>query len=304
MSLLHAHSHAHDALSFGTFAEEVLLHSLLDVLKLLPVLFLTYLLMEFIEHKASDKTVKFLEGSGSFAPAVGAAAGLLPQCGFSVSAANLYTGRVISFGTLIAVFLATSDEMIPIMISGNIPARTVVFILAYKLVVASFAGFTIDMIFRLLGKKREPINIDEICDEDNCHCERGIFYSALHHTLTISLFVAIVTLLLNSAIFFIGEERIGEFVGDIPVLSHFLAAVIGLIPNCAASVVLATFCTKGIITTGTMLAGLFAGAGVGLLVLFKVNKNLRANLFTLVLLVLIGVVFGLVADLLPFLQVN
>ncbi len=301
MTLLHAHAHAE--ITFGIFAEEVLLHSLIDVLKLLPILFLTYLLMEFIEHRASDKTVRFIERSGTLAPVVGAAAGLLPQCGFSVSAANLYTGRVISVGTLIAVFLATSDEMIPIMISGNIRVTTIIYILLYKFAVAAVVGILADFVLRLFGKRREPINIDEICDEDNCHCERGIFYSALHHTLTITAFVAIVTLVLNSAVFFIGEERIGELVGNIPVLSHFVAALVGLIPNCAASVVLSTFCAKGIITSGAMLAGLFSGAGVGVLVLFRVNKNIKTNLMILGALVCVAVAFGLLADALPFLEI-
>lgn len=302
MILLHAHTHSGGALA--AFADEVLLHSLVDVLKLLPILFFTYLLMEFIEHKASGNTIRFLERSGSFSPAVGAAAGLLPQCGFSVCAANLYTGRVISLGTLVAVFLATSDEMIPIMISGNIPFYKVAYILLYKFAVALVAGFAVDITMRLFGKEREAINIDEICDEDNCHCERGIFYSALHHTLTISLFVALVTLILNAVIFFIGEEAIGNIVGSIPVLSHFVAAVVGLIPNCAASVVLATFCTKGIITSGAMLSGLFSGAGVGLLVLFKVNKSVKTNLCVLGVLLLVGVAFGLIADALPFLRIK
>ncbi len=298
------HSHAHSEMSLSGFAEAVLLHSLLEILKLLPILFLTYLLMEFIEHKASDKTVKFLERSGPFAPFVGAAAGILPQCGFSVSAANLYTGRVISIGSLIAVFLSTSDEMIPIMVSGDIAVKTLALILLYKFTVAAAVGFCVDLALRIFGKKREPINIDEICDEDNCHCERGIFYSALHHTLKISAFVAVVILLLNAAVFFIGEERIGELVGDIPVLSHFIAALIGLVPNCAASVVLATFCRQGIITVGAMLSGLFAGAGVGVLVLFRVNKNLKVNIFTLLFLIFVGVVFGLLADALPFLEIR
>ncbi len=300
--LLHAHEHS--GTGFSAFADEVLLHSLLDILKLVPILFLTYLLMEFIEHKASDKTVRFLESSGSFAPAVGAAAGLLPQCGFSVSAANLYTGRVISMGTLIAVFLSTSDEMIPIMISGNIPAKTILLILLYKFAVALLVGFTVDILQKSLGKSREPINIDEICDEDGCHCERGIFYSALHHTLSVGAFVVLITLALNSLIFFIGEDRIGELVGDIPAVSHLMAALVGLIPNCAASVALATFCTKGIITSGAMLSGLFAGAGVGVLVLFRVNKKLKENLIILGILAAVGVLFGIVADFIPFLAVD
>ena len=284
------------------FLDEVLLHGFLDTIKLLPLLFLTYLLMEFLEHKASERTEKFLERSGTFAPAVGATVGLIPQCGFSASAANLYTGKVISLGTLIAVFLSTSDEMLPILISGSISLTTIVYILLYKLAVALLVGFAIELTFRIFGIKREPINIDEICDEDNCHCERGIFYSALHHTLTISLFVFAVTLIINSAIFFIGEERIGAVVGTVPVLSHFLASIIGLVPNCAASVVLATFAKEGIITVGAMLAGLFSGAGIGLLVLFRLNKNLRQNLLVVLILVLSGTVFGFIADFIPFLS--
>ena len=284
------------------FLDEVLLHGFLDTIKLLPLLFLTYLLMEFLEHKASERTEKFLERSGTFAPAVGATVGLIPQCGFSASAANLYTGKVISLGTLIAVFLSTSDEMLPILISGSISLTTIVYILLYKLAVALLVGFAIELTFRIFGIKREPINIDEICDEDNCHCERGIFYSALHHTLTISLFVFAVTLIINSAIFFIGEERIGTAVGTVPVLSHFLASIIGLVPNCAASVVLATFAKEGIITVGAMLAGLFSGAGIGLLVLFRLNKNLRQNLLVVLILVLSGTVFGFIADFIPFLS--
>ncbi len=302
MMLLHAHTHTQ--ISLAAFFDEVLLHSLLEILKLVPILFLTYLLMEFIEHKASDKTVKFLEGSGSFAPLVGAGVGLLPQCGFSVSAANLYTGRVITAGTLMAVFLSTSDEMIPIMISGDIPLKTLGFILLYKFAVAAFIGLGVDLLLRALGRGREKINIDELCDEDNCHCERGIFYSACHHTLKISLFVGVAIFLLNTVIFFVGEEKIGELVGNIPVLSHLIAAIIGLIPSCASSVVLATFCTEGIITVGAMLAGLFAGAGVGVLVLFRVNKNLKANILLVGGLVFVGVMFGLLADILPFLTIK
>lgn len=299
--LLHAHAQEHG--DFVAFLDEVLLHGLLDTLKLLPLLFLTYLLMEFLEHKASGKTVRFLERSGSFAPAVGSAVGLLPQCGFSASAANLYTGRVISLGTLVAVFLSTSDEMLPILISGNIRMSTIAYILGYKFLVALLVGFVIEALFRILGLEREPINIDEICEEDNCHCERGIFYSALHHTLTISLFVFLVTVALGSAIFFIGEERIGLVIGNVPVLSHFIAALIGLIPNCAASVVLATFAAQGIITSGAMLAGLFSGAGVGLLVLFRLNKNVRQNITVVAILVSAGTVFGFIADFIPLLKI-
>lgn len=298
------HAHVHEEINVASFMNEVVLHTLLDALKLIPLLFLTYLLMEFIEHRASEKASRFLEGSGPLAPAAGALAGLLPQCGFSASAANLYTGRVISMGTLVAVFLSTSDEMIPILVSGDISATTIVYILAYKLAVALLVGFFIEAVFRIFKIEREPINIDEICDEDNCHCERGIFYSALHHTLTISAFVVAITLLLNCALFFVGQERIGHAVGSIPVFSHFIASLVGLIPNCAASVVLATFAKEGIISTGAMLAGLFSGAGVGLLVLFRLNKKLKQNLIIVLVLVFSGTLFGFVADFIPFLHIS
>ena len=146
-------------------------------------------------------------------------------------------------------------------------------------------------------ENNEKINIDAICDEDNCHCERGILHSALHHTLTISAFVLAVTLIINALVFFVGEEALGSIMYDKPFISHLIAAVFGLTPNCAASVVLATLCADGLITAGTMLAGLFSGAGVGLLVLFRMNKNIKENLIVTAILVASGVVFGLLGDL-------
>ena len=264
MTLLHAN------VSEGIvgFLDEVLWHGFLDTLKLIPFLFLTYLLMEFIEHKASGKTLGFIKKAGPLGPLPGALVGAVPQCGFSAAAANLYTGRVITVGTLVAVFLSTSDEMLPILITGGFPATDILIILAYKIVVAIAVGFAIDGILRLLGKKREEINIDELCDADDCHCERGILHSAIHHTMTTSLFILLVTLLINAVVFFIGEDALASVMRNTPVLSHAIAAVFGLIPNCAASVILASLASEGIITAGTMMAGLFSGSGVGLLVLF------------------------------------
>ena len=293
MSFLHVHSED----VFGAVLHDVLLHSIIDTLKLLPFLFLTYLLMEYIEHSAGDRAARFMKRAGVFAPAVGGLLGLVPQCGFSAAGAGLYAGRVISVGTLIAIFLSTSDEMLPILISGNMPAGEIAIILIYKALVAIVVGFCADILVRALHKGEE-INIDAICDEDGCHCERGIFYSALHHTITVSVFVLLITVTLNALVFFIGEESLALFMYDKPVLSHIAAAIFGLIPNCAASVALATFFSEGLITAGTMIAGLFSGAGVGVLVLFKVNKHMKANLLILLALVLSGVVFGLVFDLL------
>lgn len=290
MALLHAHSES------GWFSS-IILEGLIDTLKLVPFLFLTYLLMEFIEHKASAGTQKFMNRAGSLGPLVGGALGAVPQCGFSAAASNLYAGRVITLGTLVAVFLSTSDEMLPILISGDMPTRGIVFILVYKALVGVAVGFGVDGVMRIMKREQADINIDEICDNDNCHCERGIFYSALHHTLTITLFVFIVTLAINALVFFVGEENLGAVMYDKPFVSHLIAAVFGLIPNCAASVVLATLCSEGLITAGTMLAGLFSGAGVGVLVLFRMNKRVRENLAVVGILVAVGVVFGLFADL-------
>lgn len=291
MFLLHAHEGG------GEWFSEIFLHGFLETLKLLPFLFLTYLLMEFIEHRASDKANRFMNRAGRFGPAVGGLLGVIPQCGFCAAASNLYAGRVITLGTLVSVFLSASDEMLPIMISGDIPPLNLLFILLYKAGVAVFIGFLVDFVMRLLHIGSEEINIDEICDNDNCHCERGIWYSALHHTVTISAFVLVISVSINALIFFIGEENLGAVMYDKPFVSHLIAAVFGLIPNCAASVALATLCKEGLITVGTMLAGLFSGAGVGLLVLFRVNKKIKENLIIMAILVGAGLIFGLIGDL-------
>ena len=290
MALLHTHS-------AGGFFGEVILDGVLDTLKIVPFLFLTYLLMEFIEHRAGDKAESFMKRAGAFAPVVGGALGAVPQCGFSAAASNLFAGRVISLGTLVAVFLSTSDEMLPILISGNIPLGTVLLVVLYKSLVGITVGLLVDFALRLMRKSGEAINIDAICDEDNCHCERGIWYSALHHTLTISLFVFLISAAINALVYAFGAESIGAFLQGVPGVSHLVAAVFGLIPNCAASVALTTFCTEGLISAGTMMAGLFSGAGVGLLVLFRVNKHVKENLMVVALIVLSGVIFGLLGDL-------
>lgn len=284
--------------AFGEFLDSVLLHAITDVLPIIPFLFLTYLLMEFIEHKAEGKTVSFLRRSGKFGPLLGGAVGIIPQCGFSAVASNLYCTKIITAGTLISVFLSTSDEMLPLLISNpSISGKKIIFILLYKLAVAILVGFIVDLILFLTHQKKEEISIDEICNNDNCHCERGIFYSALHHTLKISAFIFICTVVINTAIFFIGEENLSKIMYAKPVLSHLIAAVFGLIPNCAASVALTKFYTSGFITLGTMLSGLFSASGVGLLVLLKVNKHRKSNLTIVLCIVIAGLLGGLIADL-------
>lgn len=303
-NVLHAdHTHTvgeflHDRLgAFGCFIDEVILHGLKDTLLVVPFLFLTYLLMEFIEHKASDKATAFMRRAGGFGPLVGGGLGLLPQCGFSSVAANLFSGNIISMGTLIAVFLATSDEMIPILIGNSVPTRTVIFVLCYKAAVAIAVGFAVDIVIRISGRGGKDIEITDLCDEEGCHCEEGIWHSALHHTLHISLFVLIFTLLINVAVFFIGDEGMRAMMYEKPIISHIIASVIGLVPSCAVSVAITGFYASGYITLGTMLSGLFSGAGIGTLVLFKMNRSMRKTAIILAILVIAGALFGAVCDL-------
>lgn len=289
---------------FGVFLDEVVLHGFIEMLTILPFLFLTYLLMEFIEHKASDKVSAFMHRAGGLGPLVGGALGALPQCGFSASASNLYTGRVITLGTLIAVFLSTSDEMLPIFLAGDVDVGKVALIIVYKIVVAVVVGFGIDIAMRLMRRGGEDINIDEMCGEDGCHCERGILRSALHHTLSVSLWCLGIILLLNAAVYFVGEEAIGAIIVDVPILSHAICALVGLIPNCAASVALSRLALSGFITTGEMLSGLFSAAGIGMFVLFKVNRRTRENFMIVAIVVMAGIVFGFIADLMPWLAIR
>lgn len=304
--LLHADHTSHEGVfhfltdrlgRFGLFLEEVVWHGFIDTLKLVLFLFLTYLLMEFIEHKASDKARGIMTKAGSLGPAMGGVLGAVPQCGFSAAAANLYTGRVITLGTLIAVFLSTSDEMLPIMIAGNIHISKVLLIIAYKSAVGIAMGFAIDLTMKAMKIGREEINIDEICDNDGCNCEAGILRSAIHHTVSVTLFIFVLTVLINALVFFVGYDALSSSVFSLPVVSHILSSLVGLIPNCASSVALTELAVSGVISAGAMMSGLFAGAGVGILILFRMNKRPKENAMIVGLLVAIGVVFGLFADL-------
>ena len=278
---------------------EVIEDALIDSVKLLPFLFITYLIMEFIEHKTSDKSKETIKKSGKFGPIIGSILGIFPQCGFSVSATNLYAARVITIGTLISVYLSTSDEMLPIFISEAVPVTTIIKILSVKLVIGIIAGFLIDLVLRLKNKnKDEEEKIFDLCEKEHCHCDNGIVKSALKHTINIFIFIIIITLLINIAIYFIGEERIASFIEINPVLGPVLAGIIGLIPNCASSVILTQLYLENIVTVTTMISGLLVNAGVGLAVLFKMNKGIKQNIFIVILLYAIGVISGLTLQLL------
>jgi hypothetical protein len=270
-------------------------HALLDSLWVLPFLFITYLAMELLEHKAGERAKRAIAKAGKAGPLFGGLLGLVPQCGFSAAAAGLYAGHVVTPGTLLAVFLATSDEMLPIFLGEGIAPVRILTVLAIKLAVALLVGFSVDLLMR--GHLRE-IEVAQLCTEENCHCgERGVWLSSLLHTVEIFGFVFLVNLLLGGAFELIGEARISAFLSDIPVVGVLCAALVGLLPNCAASVLIATLFARGVISGGAMLAGLLTGAGAGLLVLFRANKRVKENLLLTAVLLGAGLLFGCLFDL-------
>lgn len=277
-----------------------ILHTLIDTAKVVPFLFLTYLLMEFLEHKAGGAPERWLRGSGKIGPLVGGALGVLPQCGFSAAATGFYTGRMITTGTLIAVYLSTSDEMLPILISSGAPIPTILKLLATKLVIGIAAGFAIDGIARLLrrGKadEQEP-QIEELCERENCDCGDRFVLSALKHTAYITVFLLLFTFVLNIGIELVGEENIKSVVLDRPVLGSLLAALVGLIPNCASSVALTSLFVDGVLSSGALLSGLMVNAGIGLAILFRNNRPVRDSLRVVGILFGISVICGILIDL-------
>ncbi len=273
-------------------------HAFLDTLKLIPFLFLTYLLLEWIEHKAAQKTAAIAAKAGKLGPLAGSLLGAVPQCGFSASASNLYAGGVISVGTLIAIFISTSDEMLPIMISEQISPVRILSVLGIKIACGILIGFALDFFLRFCKNKEEKAQISHICEEENCHCESGIFLSSVIHTLQIAFFVFLFSFLIGLAIHLIGEDQISAFTASAGIFTPLVAALVGLIPNCASSVVVTELFLGGVISTGAMLAGLIANSGVGLLVLFRVNKNIKNNLLIMLTVYLTGALTGILFDLL------
>lgn len=268
---------------------ELLQDTLIDSLKLLPFLFITYLIMEYIEHKMQKRTQKAIQKAGKWEPAIGGMVGILPQCGFSVVATNFYAARIITLGTLIAVYLATSDEMLPILLSEAVPMDTILKILGVKLVIAVIAGFLVDGLFRKRQKGKEEA-IQDLCHEEHCDCEHGIFKSSLKHTIHIFIFIFIINLVLHTIIHLIGEENVSMIAQNNPIIAPILCCLLGLIPNCASSVILTQLYLENVITVATMIGGLLVNAGVGLAVLFRVNKGIKENLKIVGIVCMIGII--------------
>lgn len=272
------------------------LHAIEDTVKIIPFLFLTYLAMEFLEHKAGDKSIRYMMKAGGKGPLFGGLFGVIPQCGFSAVAANLYAGGVISAGTLMAVFLSTSDEMLPILLSSKAETGMIAGILALKLVVGVVAGFLIDIVVRRT-KEEERLCIHDICEHEHCNCHgENIWKSALHHCLQMAGFILLMLFVIQFLTDVIGLEKILSLTLDYPIICILIAGLLGMIPGCASSIAITTLYLNGVLPFGAMLAGLLCCSGVGILILFRVNQNLRMNLRFTAGLYGIGVSCGMIAQ--------
>lgn len=284
---------------------DVIVDSVLDTLELVPLLFVTYLAMEAIEHSASSRVRAVVERSGAAGPVIGALLGALPQCGFSAMAATLFAGRVVSAGTLVAVVLSTSDEMVPVFLAHQEPLGRLLAIMGIKVLAGLAVGLIVDAVLRARHRAGDGhIHIHELCEREHCHCddehdhEHGsrpwaIVRSALVHTAQVTLFILLLTFAFGLVIEFVGQDALAQLLANHPVRATFLAALVGLIPNCGASVAICELFLDGVLATGPMLAGLLASGGVGLLVLWRTNANARQNAMVTLLVYLVAVVTGL-----------
>ena len=267
---------------------DILLDTILDSVKLLPFLFVAFLIIEFIEHKLSNKQENIISKSGKLGPIVGALLGAVPQCGFSVLATNLYVTRIISLGSLISIYLSTSDELIPLMISHNAPLTKILSIVSIKVIIGIISGFLIDLFIRKTTKSDFVL-----CEDEDCDCDHSIIKSSLIHTLKIAFFILIITFLINILFHFVDLSFLESALKNNKILTPFIASLIGLIPNCASSVMISELYLNNLISLGTTLSGLLTGSGVAIMVLVRKNKNISENLFIIGLIYIIGVIWGL-----------
>ena len=265
------------------------LHSFSDSIKILPFIFLMYILIEYIEHKNNTDLSHFLMKAKGAAPLYGSLLGAVPQCGFSVIASDLYAKKSLSLGTLIAIFIATSDEAVPILLANPHKAYHVVNVILIKIIIGTFFGFFIDLFFKR--------NLSRGCDKEHEHhhfhgncesCDEGFLKPAVIHTVKIFIFIFIASFFLTVFTEIMGEDKLSEILLKDSYIQPFIASLIGLIPNCVPSVILTESYISGMLDFGSLIAGLSSSAGVGLMILFKENKNLKENFIILLLLFLIG----------------
>ena len=306
---------------------DVIADSVLDTLELVPFLFVTYLAMEALEHSTEGRMQGLVARAGHAGPIVGGLLGAVPQCGFSAMAATLYSGGVVTAGTLVAVILSTSDEMVPVFLAHQEPAGRLLSIMLLKVVVGIVVGLLLDAVLHAVRHVGNPQpHIHDLCERAHCRCEddeagsdaspesdadghgeaeRGhhhghghwaIVRSAAIHTVQVTGFILLVTFLFGLLIEVMGEDALAQLLGSHPVRATFLAALVGLIPNCGASVAITELYLDGVLGAGPMVAGLLASGGVGLLVLFRTNNNVRQNIAIMAFVYVVGVVVGLIVS--------
>ena len=279
---------------------DVLLDALIDSAKMLPFLFAAYWVIEYVEHRHSEGIERLLAGGGRFGFVPGALLGCIPQCGFSAMAANFYGSKVITLGTLLAVFLATSDEAIPLMVASPEHWNSLAAILAVKVLVGMLAGLCVDFVFRRWIPAAVRGGYSGRSQDVDCHEheeEDGILTAALKHTVHIWVYILLFNVALGLVVALVGADAIGAVLAAAGPVQPFVAGLIGLIPNCVASVLLTQLFTAGQLSFGGVVAGLCTSAGVGLAVLFRANRNIKQNLFIVGLLYAVGVAAGLVCGL-------
>ena len=280
--------------------KEVILDTIVDSLKLIPFLLVAFLIIELLEHKLNNKTKNIITKSKKIGPIIGSLLGVIPQCGFSVMATNLYITRIITLGTLISIYLSTSDEMLIIMISEKVEISLILKILLIKIFFGIVYGLIIDKIIN--KKKKDKETNYELCDEEHCDCNHSILLSAIKHTLHITLFIFIITLIINTIFTLLGYNYLSKILLNNSILSPFITSLIGLIPNCAASVILTELYLNSTISLGALIGGLLTSSGSSLLVLIKNNKNQKENLSIILLLYALGVLSGIIIELISLIK--
>ncbi len=296
---LHASGHAHS--SIGEMLWHAVLDALIDGAWSIPILFLAYVLMELLENSRKLNEAILHRHSKKAGPAIGGIVGIIPQCGISGAAATLFSIGSISVGTMLAVFFATSDEMLPIMLSAvgkEIHITSLLMIVFGKAVLGICLGYCADLILKRFV--RSPKDIHSFCERENCACEEdegNVFTSALKHTLKIAFMLIAVNIVLNVLFELIGVENLSAGILNTPIIGEIIVGLFGLIPNCSVSVVITQSYLNGLIGLGGMFAGLLSNAGIGLLVLLRTNKNLKENAAIITVLYFLSIISGMMITL-------
>lgn len=293
MTFLHAHVEVPIYSADGFL--DVILDAVIDTVKVLPFLFIAFLVIEFLEHKAQDKIKHLFTRAGAFVPAIATVLGCIPQCGFSVMSSNLYSSGIITLGTLIAVFLSTSDEAVILLATAHNGSFEIFKLLVTKIIIALICGYVIYYIERK-NHTHHHHHSHDLCEHDHCGCHEhgGVLRPALIHTVKVFGFLLLFTVIIDLIVAFIGTDTLSHLLLSESIFQPFLSAIIGFIPNCASSVLLTQLYIEGTLSFGALIAGLCTNAGAGLLVLFRDKSKFKENIKILGILYICAVIPGII----------